>query len=166
MSTIVPQVEHSLLQSLPIDVLLNLPPHLLRVSGKKRWQWRLNVQWGRESALIVHTKRWQWRRVCDQMGAGCHRTVTERGCTLSLADSPADGLALIFLINEISCSTDTSEAAVGWHRISYTHYVSQSKIETASGRFWGGFCWIFAVPVLYGYTAIYTAPVGLIVLSS
>jgi hypothetical protein len=34
--------------------------------------------------------------------AGCHRTVTEQARCSSLPDSPADGLRLIFLINEIS----------------------------------------------------------------
>ena len=34
--------------------------------------------------------------------AGCHRTVTELAMCSSLPDSPADGLGLIFLINEIS----------------------------------------------------------------
>ena len=37
--------------------------------------------------------------------AGCHRTVTELAMCSSLPDSPADGLGLIFLINEISCKT-------------------------------------------------------------
>ena len=34
--------------------------------------------------------------------AGCHRTVTKQAICTSLPDSPADGLGLIFLINEIS----------------------------------------------------------------
>jgi len=34
--------------------------------------------------------------------AGCHRIVTEEAVYISLPDCPADGLGLIFLINEIS----------------------------------------------------------------
>jgi len=40
--------------------------------------------------------------------AGCHRIVTEEAVYISLPDCPADGLGLIFLINEISCLFDSS----------------------------------------------------------